>query len=99
MVRVPAIAILAFSLIPAAAFAADSDGDGLPDASEVVGDTDRYGMPDYLDSDDDNDGIGTLYERQRWTADGGAAEPCGLTANYLVADSDGDGVRQRARRR
>jgi hypothetical protein len=34
----------------------DSDGDGLPDASEGAGDIDGDGLPNYLDTDSDGDG-------------------------------------------
>ena len=33
----------------------DSDGDGIPDASEGDGDTDGDGISDYLDTDSDGD--------------------------------------------
>jgi len=36
---------------------ADSDGDGLPNGDEVLGDADSDGLPNYLDPDSDNDGL------------------------------------------
>ena len=35
----------------------DSDGDGIPDSKEGVGDNDNDGIPNYLDLDSDGDGV------------------------------------------
>ncbi|MCB9689514.1 MAG: hypothetical protein H6735_31040 [Alphaproteobacteria bacterium] len=69
------------NLIPAVALAAvlDSDADGIPDAEERAGDSDRDGIEDRFDPDDDGDGIDTVCELA-WGTD------------PLRADSDGDAV-------
>ena len=65
---------------PGSSGARDSDGDG---------------VPDYLDDDDDDDGIPTADEvelAKRWGEDlDGDNQP-----NYLDTDSDGDGLSDRA---
>ncbi len=54
---IPTLAGYSFKIIP------DRDGDGIPDAVELVyDDTDSDGTPDYLDDDDDNDGVLTRDE-------------------------------------
>ena len=62
----------------------DSDGDGIDDAEECptspCRDTDGDGIPDFLDEDDDNDGISTRDEREVTLTD------------PLQTDSDNDGV-------
>lgn len=79
---------------------ADGDGDGLPNGAECVinllgiplicRDSDGDGTPDYLDTDDDNDGIPTRVECP-------TGSPCvdtdgDGTSNHLDLDSDGDGI-------
>ncbi len=92
---------------------ADSDGDGVPDATECTSgsaqfceDTDEDGTPDYLDEDDDNDGIPTRDENtppfctdNPFDSDGDGTPNCedtdadgDGTPNYLDLDSDGDGL-------
>jgi hypothetical protein len=67
----------------------DSDGDGLFDSVErslgVVLDTDGDGREDYLDADDDGDGIPTQEELNHDTDRDGIPD-------RLDADDDGDGV-------
>jgi hypothetical protein len=74
----------------------DTDGDGVPDVDEDLDgdgdpsndDSDGDGTPNYLDTDDDNDGIPTLTE-------GGVADTDGDgVLDYLEpnnGDTDGDG--------
>lgn len=77
----------------------DTDADGLTDTSEnkLLGqDTDGDGIPDYLDDDDDNDGILTVDENpdpngnhspeDAWDLDGDGIP------NYRDRDDDGDGI-------
>lgn len=72
----------------------DSDGDGIPDATEGVDDADGDGIPNCLDLESDGDGIPDAIE---WIGDGTAEDPHpdvdgdGIP-NYLDLDSDGDGV-------
>lgn len=47
--------------------AADTDGDGIPDAEEGTGDPDGDGVPNYLDLDSDGDGASDTAERQYGT--------------------------------
>ena len=65
----------------------DSDGDTVPDANEGImdpgGDADADGIPDYLDVDDDGDGITTEVERQLVIE---------LHPLSFIDDLDGDGV-------
>ena len=72
----------------------DTDGDGFTDdeecPSEPCRDTNEDGAPDFLDPDDDGDGIGTAVECL-------GATSCPDTdadtrPNHLDADDDGDGV-------
>lgn len=72
--------------------ATDSDGDGVLDVDETPdspncneNDTDSDGNPDYLDIDDDGDGIPTAVE-------GTGDDDADKVPNYLDFDSDGDGV-------
>lgn len=78
----------------------DQDGDGIPDAVEALGqanpcdvDTDGDGTPNFLDNDDDGDGVLTRYEdvngNGNWFDDDtdGDGKP-----NYLDNDDDGDSV-------
>lgn len=62
----------------------DTDDDGLDDGLEK-GDRDGDGVPDYIDPDDDNDGVLT---RDEGTSD---VDGDGL-GNHEDSDSDGDGV-------
>ena len=69
---------------------ADSDGDGRLDVDECppasqCSDTDKDGIPDYLDADDDGDGIPTLGEGQLDTDGDGIL-------NYLDPDDDNDTI-------
>ncbi len=61
--------------------AGDSDNDSLPDAQEcpqgVCHDSDRDGRADYMDGDDDEDGLSTLAE---------------VSNNAAARDDDGDGL-------
>lgn len=61
---------------------ADEDGDGINNRDEGYPskDTDGDGMPDYLDEDDDNDGLTTKDERLKYDS------------NPLSVDTDGDGI-------
>ncbi len=81
---------------------ADTDGDGVSDAAETSSganqDTDGDGTPDVLDTDDDGDGVLTIYEGANPDSD---LDPStGATLNtdgdglpdYLDPDDDGDGV-------
>lgn len=78
---IQAIGIGAISSTPVAM---DSDGDGLLDSAEgVINDTDHDGIPDYLDSDDDGDGIPTKNENADLNGDG-------IPNDAL--DSDGNGI-------
>ena len=76
--------------------AVDSDQDGVPDSVEIVDgtdasdassflDNDNDTIPDYIDEDDDNDGILDMIEGS------GDADQDGI-ANQFDTDSDGDGV-------
>lgn len=86
--------------------AADSDGDGILDVVECDGvlpvgdscrDSDGDGAPDYLDPDDDNDGLATLLEFGAPDPDDGDpandrdADNDGVP-NHLDLDADGDGI-------
>ena len=57
----------------------DSDGDGIPDASEGAADTDGDGTPDYRDLDSDDDGLPDALELPSGT-------------DRLDPDSDTDGI-------
>ncbi|MFK8004037.1 MAG: DUF4215 domain-containing protein [Polyangiales bacterium] len=82
----------------------DSDGDGIIDFEECGGDpadgcvdSDMDGVPDYLDADDDNDGIPTAIE---YAADDfGDGDPANDhdadddgVPNHLDLDADNDGI-------
>lgn len=71
----------------------DSDGDGLSNSQEGLPDqdTDGDGTPDYLDEDDDNDGIDTENELARGDQTDNDADDDGIN-DYHDTDSDGDGV-------
>ncbi|MEZ4335498.1 MAG: OmpA family protein [Sandaracinaceae bacterium] len=78
----------------------DADGDGVPDSIErPMGrdrDTDMDGIPDYMDPDDDNDGILTRDE----LGAGGSRPDTDMdgTPDYRDADDDGDTVPTRDER-
>lgn len=91
--------------------ASDSDGDGIPDVDEDTDgdgnpdddDTDADSIPDYLDPDDDGDGVLTAYENRGGIADSdgdGTIDPRdldddndgALTLFEGAGDADGDGV-------
>jgi len=63
----------------------DSDGDGIPDSTEMVADFDGDGTPNFLDVDSDNDGI--LDASEGIDNGDGDTQP-----NYLDLDSDNDGI-------
>jgi predicted outer membrane repeat protein len=68
----------------------DADGDGLSNQQECGGtvgcpDTDGDGIPNYLDNDDDGDGLLTVDEAKSDSDGDGLAD-------YLDNDDDGDGV-------
>jgi len=66
---------------------ADSDNDGIADCYELgFGDSDQDGTDDYLDNDDDNDGILTGSQPEEGLAD---LDNDG-TQNYRDNDDDGD---------
>lgn len=63
----------------------DTDGDGISDTIEYIGDPDGDGVPNYLDLDSDGDGL--LDE------DEGTDDPDGDgIGNYIDWDSDNDGI-------
>ena len=77
----------------------DDDGDGVPTAFEDINgdgdldndDTDGDGTPDYLDTDDDDDGILTIDEEK--DADGNPLDTdMDGILNYLDTDDDGDSI-------
>ncbi len=77
----------------------DSDKDGIPDIIEKPkGDTDKDGIPNYLDPDDDNDGVATLYEgtesqaNRPGSANSVSLVPAGTDGSILVPDTDHDGI-------
>jgi hypothetical protein len=62
----------------------DSDGDGLLDGAEgITADTDNDNIPDYMDPDDDGDGIPTKDENP---------DPNGNELPDDAVDSDGNGI-------
>jgi hypothetical protein len=62
----------------------DSDGDGLLDSAEGLNaDTDKDSIPNYLDSDDDGDGIPTIEENPDPNGDGNPND---------AKDTDGNGI-------
>jgi hypothetical protein len=68
----------------------DTDGDGIPDALEGVGDPDMDGRPNSMDDDSDGDGVLDSEERRGRcppaNGDGDAA------ADFVDLDSDDDGL-------
>ncbi|MEZ4288179.1 MAG: hypothetical protein R3A47_08565 [Polyangiales bacterium] len=79
-------------------FPADTDGDGLLDTVECGGpisgcpDTDGDGVPDYLDIDDDNDGILTADEWPLGSNGGPGDVDNDGVPNHLDLDTDNDGI-------
>jgi heat shock protein beta len=80
---------IAASLWCARARAADTDGDSLDDAEEM-GDFDGDGVDDWMDSDDDNDFVSTLDERQRAPQSGDSDGDNAV--DWLDKDDDNDGL-------
>ena len=74
-------------------FTSDNDGDGIPDDHL---DTDNNGIPNYLDIDDDGDGILTIDEIGPLVQNGDPINALDTdneqVPDYLDIDSDGDGV-------
>jgi heat shock protein beta len=76
----------------------DSDDDGLLDSDECTMpsacvDTDGDGNANYIDADDDQDGIPTSVERMDGTASGVGDDADGDgQPNWLDTDADGDGA-------
>ena len=87
----------------------DDDNDGIPSEIEYgpgglanPEDTDGDGIPDYLDEDDDNDNVKTIYEIDNSDGDDDPfTEPLNTDAdlpngddipNHLDPDDDGDGI-------
>ncbi|MDN3491336.1 DUF6252 family protein [Winogradskyella bathintestinalis] len=78
---------------------ADDDSDGVPnvfedfngDGDKTNDDTDGDGVPNYLDNDDDGDGILTQYEAV--DENGNPVDTDGdMDVDYLDNDDDGDGI-------
>ena len=77
----------------------DHDRDGVPTKTENLNansdynddDTDADGTPNYLDTDDDNDTIPTIFENFFATIYNGDSDSDGIL-NYLDEDDDNDGV-------
>ncbi len=74
-------------------FLPDEDADGIPDEREFAGDSDLDGILDYMDMDDDGDGIPTIDENLNAdsTAEDDDSDGDGIP-NYLDNDDDGDGI-------
>ncbi|MFI0425313.1 MAG: HYR domain-containing protein, partial [Flavobacterium sp.] len=77
----------------------DCDGDGLTNTTEIGSDptnptdTDNDGTPDYLDPDDDGDGVSTVDEDINNDGDSANDDSDNDgTPDYLDPDDDGDGV-------
>ena len=72
----------------------DCDSDNVPNKKEAnPPDTDNDGIPDYLDPDDDGDGINTIDEDTNGDGDptNDDTDNNGIP-NYLDPDDDGDGI-------
>jgi heat shock protein beta len=67
----------------------DTDGDSIPDEDEV-GDFDGDNIPDFEDTDDDNDLVATLLERQRAPQSGDTDGD--FAPDHLDTDDDNDGL-------
>ncbi|WP_083476315.1 gliding motility-associated C-terminal domain-containing protein [Lacinutrix mariniflava] len=90
----------------AAWFMGDCDNDNVPNGIEFpLGDTDGDGVPNWLDSDDDNDGVDTINEDYADVdVSDGEVDPTGNddptdndtdgdgTPDYLDDDDDNDGI-------
>jgi len=61
----------------------DFDGDGILNGFEILGDSDQDKTPDYLDADDDGDGLPTKEEQADPNGDGNPSD---------AFDADGDGL-------
>jgi MYXO-CTERM domain-containing protein len=90
---VPGTSATSWSYLPGPT--CDSDGDSVFDVVESPGgvprDTDGDTIPDYLDADDDGDGIPTRTEVEDVAELGGDPDDDGVPA-YLDLDSDDDGI-------
>ncbi|WP_298951621.1 gliding motility-associated C-terminal domain-containing protein [uncultured Nonlabens sp.] len=83
------------TLIPSESWLdADCDMDNVPNRVELaLGDTDGDGIPNFLDRDDDNDGVSTINENYD-----GDNDPTNQDSDndgipdYLDTDDDGDGI-------
>jgi hypothetical protein len=89
MRKLASLLCVAACLCCARARAADTDGDSVDD-SEETGDFDGDGTDNWLDSDDDNDFVSTLDERQRAPQDGDSDDDNAV--DWLDADDDNDGL-------
>ncbi|QQR88630.1 MAG: hypothetical protein IPJ88_10250 [Myxococcales bacterium] len=69
----------------------DSDNDSVPDSDELNEDSDQDGLYNFLDDDDDGDGILTETEVREENRLGGDVDGDGIPA-YLDTESDGDGL-------
>ena len=77
----------------AVCFGPDTDGDGVCDSDEFVGDTDGDGLDDLFDPDDDGDGVPTRTEDLNLNYDLADDDTDGdMLPNYLDPDDDGDGI-------
>jgi heat shock protein beta len=89
MSKLTSLLCIAACLWCGSARAADTDGDSVEDEDEI-GDSDGDGLDDWMDSDDDDDLVSTLLERQRAPLNG---DTDGDNAfDYLDADDDNDGL-------
>jgi hypothetical protein len=75
----------------------DADKDGIPDSIEgIVNDSDKDGILDYLDPDDDNDGVLTINENPNPNSDSNVDDAQDTDndgiPDYLDTDDDGDGI-------
>ncbi|MEM6954566.1 MAG: hypothetical protein AAF645_02725 [Myxococcota bacterium] len=70
----------------------DSDGDGLSDAFEGLGDADGDGQPNYLDLDSDGDGLLDSDEHRLDDPCRAADSDGDGSADFLDRDSDNDGL-------
>lgn len=103
-VIIPANSPLMFHIEAAMVKRTDQDLDGLfsiyedtdNDGTMANDDTDGDGKANFIDFDDDNDGISTKYESADVNNDGNPADAIDTdndgTPNYLDDDDDGDGI-------